>query len=142
MGPKILEIWDTLLHSDYSIKIYTPYSSFLCSLMVLRSSPPVSIFYTSEEKSGLTKILCGFPYANFSLSKLFVNVQQDIMLQLYINNTYVGTTGAPFYNPHYTIHIISISQTAAALKFKAKEAHNSLICDECQCQSAEVLALP
>ena len=95
VGPKILEIWDTLLHSDYSIKIYTPYSSFLCSLMVLRSSPPVSIFYTSEEKSGLTKILCGFPYANFSLSKLFVNVQQDIMLQLYINNTYVGTSGAP-----------------------------------------------
>ena len=95
VGPKILEIWDTLLHSDYSIKIYTPYSSFLCSLMVLRSSPPVSIFYTSEEKSGLTKILCGFPYANFSLSKLFVNVQQDIMLQLYINNTYVRHQWCP-----------------------------------------------
>ena len=64
------------------------------------------------------------------------------MLQLYINNTHVGTSGAPFYNPHYTIHYISIAKTAAALKFKAKEDHNSPICDECQCQSAEGLALP
>ena len=64
------------------------------------------------------------------------------MQQLYINNTYVGTSGAPFYNPHYNIHIISISQTAAALKLKAKEAHNSPVCDECQCQLAEGLALP